>query len=174
MTLSVAPVSAGHANLGSWGTLELTGARSAVLRLAWTEDIQVPEAVAADITGGVLLLNDEMGRLLCLPYAGELLIAYDLKEGDPVLTPMIIPRSNHFGLRMAAVRLLPGLGAIHLTESTLACFREDCTLAWRLDEDLAGWTIEGTTLDEVHLLSADWAGNEQRQCRSLVDGTQLV
>lgn len=90
MSLNVAPVSGGLANLGSWGTLELSGARSAVLRLAWAGDNQVPDAVAADVTGGVLLLNDEMGRLLCLPYASELVIAYDLQEGDPVFAPMTI------------------------------------------------------------------------------------
>lgn len=173
VTLSVVPVSAGLARLGSWGTLELTGASSAVLRLTWSDNVELPEAVAADITGGVLLLNDEKARLLFLPYAGELVVAYDLKEGDTLYPGIAIPRNPERGLRMATVRVLPGLGAIHLTEATLSCFREDCTLVWRQDDDFAGWTVEATTLNQMHLVAGDWSGREQRQTRSLVDGTRL-
>ena len=41
MTLSVISISDGRASLGSWGTLELTGAASALLRLNWSENIEV-------------------------------------------------------------------------------------------------------------------------------------
>jgi len=173
LTLNVVPVSGGLARLGSWGTLVLTGARSALLRLTWTEDIELPEAVSAEIPGGVLLLSDEPGRLLFLPYAGELVVAYDLKQGEPVYPLVSIPRNPDRGLRMAVVRVFPDLGAIFLTEATLACFREDCTIAWRHDEDFAGWTIEGITLQGLHLIAGDWAGREQCQTRSLVDGNRL-
>lgn len=122
---------------------------------------------------GVVLLNDELGRLLFLPYAGDLVVAYDLKLGEPIYPGMRIPRQPDHGLRMAAVRLLPGRGVVYLTEMTLACFGEDGNLAWREDEDFAGWIIEGSTLDELYMLAGDWAGNEQRQTRSLADGHRL-
>lgn len=60
-----------------------------------------------------------------------------------------------------------------MTEATLALFGENCLLAWRQDDDFAGWAIEGTGLDELHLVLGDWSGNEWRQRRSLVDGTVL-
>jgi hypothetical protein len=74
---------------------------------------------------------------------------------------------------MAVVRVLPDDGAIHLSESSLVCFREDCTLAWRQNDDFAGWAIEGVGLDSVHLVAGDWSGNEQRQRRSLASGRRL-
>src|SRR5258708_33225260 len=108
MTLNVVPISGGRASLGSWGTLELTGAASAMLRLNWSEDVELPEVVAADITAGVLLLNEEIGRLLFLPYAGGLIVAYDLKEGGPAYPPVVIPRDDDRAIRLAIVRGLPG------------------------------------------------------------------
>lgn len=174
MTLSPVSITSGLARLGHWGTIELTGARSAVLRLTRTADVELPEAVAVDLTGGVLLLNDEMGRLLFLPYAGELAVAYDLEEGKPLYSPVTLPRHADYGLRMAVIRVLPNDGAIHLTESTLACFREDCSVAWRQDDDFSGWAIEGVGLDVVHLVLGDWSGGEQRQKRSLFDGRRIA
>lgn len=173
MTLSPVSITRGLARLGEWGTLELSGATSAVLRLNWSADAQIPEDVAPDLTGGVLLLNDELGRLLFLPYAGELVVAYDLREGEPLYSPLTIPRQADYGLRMAVVRVLPDGGVLHLTESTLAYFSEDCTPVWRQDEDFSGWSIEGVGLDAVHLVAGDWSGNEQRQRRSLVTGGRL-
>lgn len=170
MTLNVVPISGGRANLGSWGTLELTGAASALLRLNWSENVELPEAVATDITSGVLLLNEEIGRLLFLPYTGELIVAYDLKAGGPAYPPVTIPRDDDRGMRMSIVRLLPGLDALYLTEATLARFGGDCRLLWRVDEDFGGWTIEGVTHDEVLLVSGDWIGREDRQSRTLADG----
>jgi hypothetical protein len=170
MTLDVVPISGGRASLGSWGTLELTGAASALLRLNWSENVELPEAVAADMTAGVLLVNEKVGRLLYLPYAGDLIVAYDLKEGELVYPPVIIPRHDDRGLRMSIVRVLPGVDALYLTEATLARFSGDCRLLWRVDEDFAGWTIEGVTHDEVLLVSGDWTGREERQSRALADG----
>lgn len=57
-------------------------------------------------------------------------------------------------------------------EATLARFSGECMLLWRVDEDFAGWTIEGVTLDEVLLASSDWIGREDRQSRALADGTR--
>jgi hypothetical protein len=169
-TLNVVPISGGRASLGSWGTLELTGAASASLRLTWSENVELPEAVAADITTGVLLLNEEMGRLLYLPFAGELIVAYGLKQGEPLYPPVVIPRDDDRGMRMSIVRVLFGIDALYLTEATLARFSDDCTLLWRVDEDFAGWTVEGVTHDEVLLVSGDWTGREERQSRALSDG----
>jgi hypothetical protein len=172
MTLNVTPVVGGCASLGSWGTLELTGAASALLRLNWSESVELNETVAADITAGVLLLNEEMGRLLFLPYAGWLIVAYDLKEGEPVYPPVAIPRDEDRGMRMSIVRVLPGVDALYLTEATLARFSGDCMPMWRVDEDFAGWSIEGVTHDEVLLVTGDWTGREDRQSRSLADGSR--
>lgn len=173
MALSPVSITRGIAPLGEWGDLRLLGARSAVLRLKWAEDVDLPEVVALDVTSGVLLLNDELGRLLFLPYAGDQVVAYGLREGALLYPPITIPRQSDFGLRMAVVRVLLDGGAIHLTESTLACFREDCTLAWRQDDEFAGWTIEGVGLDAVHLVAGDWSGREYRQSRSRSTGGRL-
>jgi hypothetical protein len=173
MTLNVTPIVRGRASLGSWGALELTGATSALLRLNWSENVEVPEIVAADITAGVLLLNEENGRLLFLPYAGELIVAYDLKEGEPVYPPVSIPRAKDRGMRMSTVRLLPGVEVLYMTEATLARFGSNCVPMWRVDEDFAGWTFEGVTNEKVLLLSSDWTGGEERQSRALTDGRRL-
>jgi hypothetical protein len=171
--LSPVPVSNGQARLAGWGTVALIGPYTAVLRLVWSEDLELPEPVAADLTSGVLLLNDEMGRLLFLPYAGECVAVYDLREGEPLQPPIEIPRDPDRGMRMATVRLMPALGALHLTEMTLAFFREDCTLAWRQDDDFGGWSIEAVRLDEVDLVFGDWSGNEKRQTWRLSTGKRL-
>ena len=173
MTLHVVPIQGGQASLGTWGSLQLSGSTSAVLRPAVSEDVDVPESVAWDLPGGVLLLNDELGRLLFLPYAGDMAISYDLENGLFVEEPHLLPRSPDRGLRMATVRLVPELGAVYLTESTLALFRDDCTLSWRHDENFSGFTIVAITHDEVRLLASDWDGHEERQRRALLDGTKI-
>ena len=98
------------------------------------------------------------------------MLAYDLQAGAPLYPALSIPRAEDRGLRMAAVRLVPALGVVYLSETVLAWFDDDCSLRWRKEDDFSGWTIEGITLDEVLLLSADWTGNEQRQARSLATG----
>ena len=120
MSLDPVPISGGRARLASCGTVELIGRASAVLRLTRADDVELPETVAEDVTGGVLLLNDDLGRLLYLPYTGELVVAYRLEDGAPAYQPIRLPRDPDHGLRMATVRVLPNLGALHLTESTLA------------------------------------------------------
>ena len=74
---------------------------------------------------------------------------------------------------MSIVRVLPGVDALYLTEATLARFSGDCALLWRVDEDFAGWTIEGVTHGEVLLVCGDWTGREERQSRALADGRRL-
>lgn len=99
-----------------------------MLRLNWSEDVELPEVVAADITAGMLLLNDEMGRLLFLPYASEMIVAYDLKAGEILYPLVVIPRDGDRGMRMSIVRVLPGVDSLYLTEATLTRFSADCTL----------------------------------------------
>jgi hypothetical protein len=171
--LGLVSVSKGLARLAAWGTLDLTDPRAAVLRLAWSEDLELPESVAADMTSGVLLLNDELGRLLFLPYAGECVATFDLREGEPLHPLTEIPRDPDRGMRMAVVRLVPALGALHLTETTLMFFHEDCTLAWRQDDDFGGWAVEAIRLDEVDLVLEDWSGNERHQTWQLSTGKRL-
>jgi hypothetical protein len=153
--------------------LDLTGVSSAVLRPTRSDDIELPEHVAEDLTGGVLLLNDAAGSLLSLPYAGDLVAAYDLTNGEPMYPPIVLHRNPDRGLRMATVRVIPGRGVVYLTEASLALFGDDCRPVWRKDEDFQGWTIEAQTGDELRLLAGDWAGREQRQARSLLDGARL-
>lgn len=117
-------------------------------------DVDLSSEVVSDITAGVLLLNEETGRLLFLPYAGELITAYDLNKGEVLFSPLRLERDPDHGMRLAAVRILKDLGAVYLTESTLARFLEDCTLAWRRDEEFDGWVIEGVTSNEVLLVAA--------------------
>lgn len=171
MPLTVVPVSR-HVSLGTWGALELSGT-SALLRPVLASDMELPEAVAQDVTAGVLLLNDELGRLLYLPYAGEVVWGFDLKSGEPLFSPMELVRNPDRGLRMASFLVIPGLGAAHLTESSLALFRDDGLLAWRRDDDFQGWVLDGRTSHELHLKAGDWVGNVSRQSRSLDDGARL-
>lgn len=173
MTLHIVPVIGGRASLGSWGSIDLQGPTTATLRLAVSDDVEIPESVAGDLTGGVLLLNDDLGRLLFLPYAGGLVVSYDLENGSFVEAPLALRRSPDRGLRMASVRLAPELGVVYLTESTLALLRGDCTLAWRYDENFAGFTVEAITHEEVQLLASDWLGHEERQRRALTDGAKI-
>jgi hypothetical protein len=81
--------------------LEATSAASALLRLNWSEDVELPEVVAADITAGMLLFNEEVGRLLFLLYASEMIVAYDLKVGEPLYPLVVILRDAESGLKDA-------------------------------------------------------------------------
>lgn len=173
MPLSVVPVSR-HISLGTWGTLELSGETSALVRPSLAGDFELPEAIARDLTAGMLLLNDEVGRLIYLPYEGELIGAYDLTSGEAVSPPIELSRHADRGLRMATFLVIPGLGAAHLTESNLSLLREDGSLAWRRDDDFQGWIIAGQTTHELHLRAGDWAGHEFHQSRSLRDGARLA
>jgi len=159
-------------SLGSWGTLDLTGA-FALLRLKWSDDVEVPESVSQDLLGGVILLNDEKGLLLLLPYESEAVVSYNLRDGKQLHSPVILRRDEDRGLRMATAVVIPGRGAAHLTEFTLSLFQEDCSLAWTREDDFQGWIIKGSTAHELLLLSADWAGHEFHQSRSLQDGRRL-
>ncbi|WP_143465502.1 hypothetical protein [Kribbella sp. ALI-6-A] len=170
MPLHIVPLTAGTASLGCWGSVVLSGGSPAILRLARSEDLELPLDVDADITAGVLLLNDELGRLLYLPYAGDSVVSYDLERGEDLFPAIHLRRDADHGMRTAEVRIAPGLGVVHLTEVTLMLFTEECALAWRRDDNFAGWSIEEITHQELVLMAGDWSGREERQTRSLEDG----
>jgi hypothetical protein len=161
-----------HTSLGSWGALELVGA-GALLRLNWTGDLELPASVAEELTGGGLLLNQEQGRLLLLPYASQSVVSYDLKEGRELHEPVVLRRNPDRGLRMATALVVPSHGVALLTESTLSLFREDCSVTWVREDDFQGWIIKGSTPHELLLVASDWTGQESRQSRSLDDGRRL-
>lgn len=159
-------------SLGDWGTVEPTGA-SALLRLKRSEDVELPPSVSEELLGGVILLNNEKGWLLILPYESEVVVSYDLRNGVQLHSPVLLRRHVDRGMRTATAVVIPGRGAAHLTESTLSLFREDCSLAWTREDDFLGWIIKGSTPHELLLLSADWAGHEFHQSRSLEDGRRF-
>jgi hypothetical protein len=170
VSLHIVPLTAGTASLGSWGTVVLSGESSAFLQLTWSEDLDLPLDVGADLAAGVLLLNDELGRLLYLPYAGDSVVSYDLERGEDFFPAIHLRREADHGMRTAEVRIVPGVGVVHLTEVTLMLFTEECALAWRRDDNFAGWSIEEVTHQELVLMAGDWSGREERQTRSLNDG----
>src|ERR1700691_6317338 len=62
VNLSLVRFAGGSGSLGRWGTMWLTGASSAVIKTTHYEDIEVPGEVAEDRPGGIVLLNEAMGR----------------------------------------------------------------------------------------------------------------
>jgi hypothetical protein len=170
VNLSIGRIGEGSGSLGSWGSLRLTGASSAVIKATNCEDIELPTLVAEDLPGAVAVLNEAKGRLLVLPYADEIVAGFDLAEGGKLFPPMTIPRDQDAGVRIADVRLVAVGGFLHLTEASLSCFGEDLLLSWRYDEDFTGWTFEGVSDREIWLTAGDWTGREERQNRSLANG----
>jgi hypothetical protein len=88
VSLSLVRFAGGSGSLGQWGAMWLTGASSAVIKTTHCEDIDVPAAVAEDRPGGIVLLNDAMGRILFLPYRGEVMAGFDLADGEKLFPPV--------------------------------------------------------------------------------------
>lgn len=174
MNLSIVRIAAGSGSLGPWGSLRLTGASSAVIKATNCEDIELPALVAEDLPGGVTVLNEAKGRLLFLPYAGEIVVGFNLADGTELFPPMTIPRDQDAGMRIADVRLVDIGGILHLSEASLSYFGEDLLLSWRCDEDFMGWTFEGVSHREIRLAAGDWKGREKCQIRSLDSGQRVV
>jgi hypothetical protein len=171
--LSIVRFAAGSGNLGPWGSLRLTGASSAVIKATNCDDIELPAPVAEDLPGGATVLNEAKGRLLFLPYAGEIVAGIDLAEGGELFPPMTIPRDQDAGMRIADYRLVGIGGVIYLTEGSLLRFGENLLLSWRYDEDFTGWSFEGVSHHEIWLTAGDWTGREERQIRSLDNGQRI-
>jgi hypothetical protein len=173
MSLRIVRFTAGSGSLGPWGSLRLTGAASAVIKATNCADIELPSAVAEDLPGGIVVLNEANGRLLLLPYAGETISGFDLIDGKELFQPVTIPRDPDVGLRIADVRIVSAGGVLHLTEGSLSYFDENLLPSWRCDEDFTGWTFEGVSHREILLLAGDWTGREEHQVRYLDNGQRI-
>jgi len=163
----------GSGSLGRWGTMWLTGASSAVIKTTHYEDIEVPGEVAEDRPGGIVLLNEAMGRLLFLPYEGGIIAGFDLASGEELFRPVTLPRDENRGLRIPDYRILDGGGLIYLTECSLMRFGEDLLLIWRVGEDFGRWEIDGVSYREIVLVSVDERGRWEHQTWSLDDGRMI-
>jgi hypothetical protein len=172
MTLNVVSFNAGSGTLGRWGTLRLTGAQSAVIQSMVGEDIELPAEVAADLPGPVLL-DEACGRLLFLPYSGEMVSALDLPTGEEIFEPVVIPRDGDVGMRRCDFRVVPTGGVLYLTEMSLLMFDESFVPLWRVDEDFGAWCFEEVTDRELLLVSGDWTGHEESQVRALASGDRV-
>ncbi|GEM_PF-3198212 len=138
------------------------------------EDFTLPPEVAEEIPRGVAVLADEPGRLLLLPYSGDAIACVDLAVGTLAYPVISLLRLQEEGLRTASVRLLPGRGVLHLTESSICLFDEALDLAWRRDGNFIGTFIEGVQNGAVMLLASDWTGRETRERVSLSDGERIT
>jgi hypothetical protein len=172
MTLEIINYTMGVGSLGKWGEIRLTGATSAFVRTTQCEDVELPGAISEQLPHGITILNEMTGRLLLLPFSGELVACYDLVNGNEAAPPVTIPRDVDVGMRIADFRLPQAGGVIYKTEKSLVYYTSDLDQAWRRDEDFAGWAFEGTYGTDIFLVSGDWTGNAQRQVRSLSNGEQ--
>lgn len=168
--INVVRMISGALPLGRWGSLQLVGRQKAILKAMMSEDFEVPTEVAEELPRGVAVLADDVGRLLLLPYSGEVVACLDLASGRLAYPLLLLRRVVEDGLRMASVRLVPGWGVLHLTEVSLCMFDEALNFAWRHDADLMGWSIESVQERTVTLLFSDWNGREVREEISLIDG----
>jgi hypothetical protein len=161
----------GEADLGKWGQLRLTGAESATVVAAAAADIELPETIAAELVDAGLVLNEETGTLLVLPYSGEYVGKVSLFGESPSVEA--IPRDPEAGLRLADLKVVSPAAVIFLTERLLMCFGPDLGQIWRVNGDFLGWGIACVRTDELELVSSDWSGREDRQRRSLASGQRL-
>jgi hypothetical protein len=141
-----------------------------MIRTPCCEDIDVPADVAADRPDGFVLLNEELGHLLFLPYRGEVMAGFALAECEELLPPVTLPRDEDPGMRIAADWMIEGGGFVYLTERSLMRFGEDLLLIWRADGDFGRWEIDSVSHREIVLVSLDGRGRCEYQARSLDDG----
>lgn len=174
MGLSVVPVLDGRAPLGKWGVLEVEGANSATLRLTQAENFPLPSEIAQDVTGGTVVLNEQLGRLLFLPYLGGRAITFDLVNGGAPFLPIEFQRDEDPGLRTASARVLPSGEVLYLSEASAGLWAEDCTPLWNRRGDYTGWVVTSVGDRRLVLSYVDLLGRAQLQVLSMVDGTLLL
>lgn len=168
--LTLIPVVVGKMDLGTWGRVELTGAESAVVRCSMAVDFELPSDVASDLPAGAAVLASEQGRLLLLPYGGNVVACVDLVLGELAFPLIQLGRSEEYGMRTSWVRIFSGR-VLHLTEAGLTLYSESLDPSWMRAGDYLGWCIEGVVGDSVHLGASDWRGREWGQVISLKDGS---
>jgi hypothetical protein len=162
----------GEAALGRWGQLRLTGAASATVAAAYAPDIELPASLAAELVDAGLVLNEETGTLLVLPYSGEYVGTVSLS--GQTLSAESIPRDPDAGLRLADLKVVAPAAVLFLTERSLICFGPDLGQIWRADDDFLGWGFGDVRADEIELVSSNWAGREDRQRWSLANGRRVT
>lgn len=160
----------GSGSLSRWGTMRLTGAQSAVIRTPNCEDIDLPAGVAIDRPDGIVLLNDATGRILFLPYRGEVMAGFALAECEELFPPATLPRDEDPGLRMADYEITGDASLVYLNERSLLRFGEDLMPIWRVTDDFGGWGIERVSAREIVLVALDEREPVAHQVWSLDDG----
>lgn len=171
MTLATVYFTGGSGGLGRWGTIRLSGALSAVIKTPNCEDIDVPSGVAIDRPDGIVLLNDETGRILFLPYRGEVMAGFALAECVALFPPVTLLRDEDPGMRMADYETIAG-GIVYLNECSLIRLGADFLPIWRVDGDFGGWGLEEVTTQEIMLVALDEREPLKRQVWSLDDGSR--
>lgn len=173
MNLSVVRCDAGSGSLGRWGTMRLRGVTDTVIRTPNCEDISVPEGVALDRPDGVVLLNEATGRILFLPYRGEVMASFALAECAELFPPVTLPRDEDPGMRMADYEITADGGIIYLNECCMIRLSADFLPVWRVNGDFDGWGFEEVTVHQIELVALDEREPLKRQIWSL-DGGRLT
>ena len=153
--------------------MRLTGAQSAVIRTPNCEDIDVPAGVAIDRPDGIVLLNDATGRILFLPYRGEVIAGFALAECEELFPPVTLQRDEDPGMRIADDEIIADGGIVYLTERSMMRFGEDFLPIWRVNDDFGGWGIDRVSVREIVLVALDEREPLERQVWSLDDGRMI-
>jgi hypothetical protein len=169
MSPSTVDFAGGSGSLGRWGTMRLSGALSAVIRTPNCEDIDVPAGVAIDRPDGIVLLDDATGRILFLPYRGEVMAGFALAECEELFPPVTLPRDEDPGMRMADYETIAG-GIVYLNECSMMRFSADFLPIWRVNDDFGGWGFEEISVREIVLVALDEREPLRRRVWSLDDG----
>jgi hypothetical protein len=123
----------GVGSLASWGSIKIDG-KAATLALNNAADLELPGAVADDVTTSVVLLDDAAATLAMLPVSSTFMAVYDLRVGERIgeLEPIRDASSDMpFGLWVTA----PDGGAVFQTDGCLV----------RLASGLTGAPMRGAT-----------------------------
>jgi hypothetical protein len=173
VNLSLVRFARGSGSLGRWGTMRLTGARSAVIRTPCCEDIDVPADVAADRPDGIVVLNEEQGHLLFLPYRGEVMAAFALAGCAELFPPATLPRDEDPGLRIPDYRIIADGGVVYLNERSMVRFGQDLLPIWRVSEDFGRWEIKRVSDRQIVLAALDERGCWEYKSWRLDDGRMI-
>jgi hypothetical protein len=170
VNLSVVRFAAGSGSLGRWGTVRLRGVSDTVIRTPNCEDIDVPPAVAKDRPDGIVLLNDATGRIVFLPYRGEVMASFALAECVELFPPVTLPRDEDPGMRMADYVVIVDGGIVYLNECCMLRLSADFLPVWRVNGDFDGWGFEEVSVHQIVLVALDEREPLGRQVWGLDDG----
>ncbi|MEO8528541.1 MAG: hypothetical protein ABI435_05640 [Pseudolysinimonas sp.] len=160
----------GRGDLGKWGYIELSGARSALVHSLVGEDFELPEDVALDLTHGDTFLDTETGRLFFFPSHADLIHAYNINSGQPVFEPVGVDGEEDPRDRWRGVWVLENAGLLCISEYAVFFFTDDLNLAWAVRGDFSGWSVQRSEEDTVTLAYADFGGRSASRRYRLSDG----